>query len=234
MPYDPYGIGQERLGAVTLGAGGGISSVFGRPAYQLLTNTGSKVFRTLPDVGMQVGGCPAGISASCNTAIESAAVVAYGVNYGGGFYGVIGTSVPVLASSLAGRRSTSNSTTGRATWNYLLYLAGAVQTAGGGPSAPAPLQFYHRNMPGFDGLYSGCSTSRTRTGHVHLRRTAALDVRKLFGFFVAPPAGPCRKHQRTLEAAKSLSSELWRMFVRQAMRFLEVRISRIVDLLGAG
>jgi len=37
--------------------------------------------------------------------------------------------------------------------NYFLYVAGALQTLAGGPHAPGPLQYYHRNIPGFDGVY---------------------------------------------------------------------------------
>ena len=40
VPYDIYGIGQNVSGGYW-GAGGGVSSVFGRPAYQRLVNTGS-------------------------------------------------------------------------------------------------------------------------------------------------------------------------------------------------
>ncbi|HEX3405624.1 MAG TPA: protease pro-enzyme activation domain-containing protein [Caulobacteraceae bacterium] len=183
VPYDPYGLGQNVAGG-TWGAGGGVSSVFGRPAYQLLANTGSKAFRTLPDVGMQVGGCPAGISASCN-ATDSAAVVAYGVNYGGGFYGVIGTSVssPEFVGALALYEQFNHR---QGNVNYLLYLAGAVQTASGGASAPAALQFYHRNIAGFDGLYNGNQPS---TNYSYIYGNGSPDVRKLFGFFAAPAAG---------------------------------------------
>ena len=183
VPYDIYGIGQNVSGGYW-GAGGGVSSVFGRPAYQLLANTGSRLFRTLPDVGMQVGGCPEGLAASCN-ATDSAAVVAYGVNYGGGFYGVIGTSVssPEFVGALALYEQFNHR---QGNVNYLLYLAGAVQTAGGGPNAPTALQFYHRNMPGFDGLYSG---NQPTVNYTYIFGNGSPDVRKLFGFFAAPPAG---------------------------------------------
>jgi hypothetical protein len=133
---------------------------------------------------MQVGGCPAGISASCN-ATDSAAVVAYGVNYGGGFYGVIGTSVssPEFVGALALYEQFNHR---QGNVNYLLYLAGAVQTASGGASAPAALQFYHRNIAGFDGLYNGNQPS---TNYSYIYGNGSPDVRKLFGFFAAPAAG---------------------------------------------
>ncbi len=183
VPYDIYGIGQNVSGGYW-GAGGGVSSVFGRPAYQRLVNTGSSVFRTLPDVGMQVGGCPSGLAASCN-ATDSAAVVAYGVGVGGGFFGVIGTSVssPEFVGALALYEQFNHR---QGNVNYLLYLAGAVQTAAGGAHAPQPLQFYHRNVNGFDGLYHG---NQPNVNYTYIFGNGSPDVRKLFGFFAAPPAG---------------------------------------------
>lgn len=183
VPYDIYGIGQNVSGGYW-GAGGGVSSVFGRPAYQLLANTGSNKFRTLPDVGMQVGGCPEGLAASCNPT-DSAAVVAYGVGVGGTYYGVIGTSVssPEFVGALALYEQFNHR---QGNVNYLLYLAGAVQTAAGGASAPAALQFYHRGMPGFDGLYNGNQPS---VNYTYIYGNGSPDVRKLFGFFADPAAG---------------------------------------------
>ena len=183
VPYDIFGFGQNVSGGYW-GAGGGVSQIFGRPAYQLLTNTGSKAFRTVPDVGMQVGGCPAGISASCNPT-DSAAVVAYGVGVGGGFFGVIGTSVssPEFVGALALYEQFNHR---QGNVNYLLYLAGAAQNAAGGASAPQQLQFYHRNTNGFDGLYNG---AQPNANYSYIYGNGSPDVRKLFGFFAAAPAG---------------------------------------------
>jgi subtilase family serine protease len=183
VPYDIYGLGQNVSGGYW-GAGGGVSAVFGRPAYQRLVNTGSNTFRTVPDVGMQVGGCPQGLAASCNPT-DSAAVVAYGVNYGGGFYGVIGTSVssPEFVGALALYEQFNHR---QGNVNYLLYLAGAAQNAGGGAAAPAPLQFYHRNVNGFDGLYHG---NQPNLDYSYIYGNGSPDVRKLFGFFAGPAAG---------------------------------------------
>jgi subtilase family serine protease len=189
VPYDPYGLGQNVSGGVW-GGGGGISSVFSKPAYQWLANTGSWRWRTLPDVGMQVGGCPLGLSlpADCG-ADDSAVVIAYGVNYGGGFYGVIGTSVssPEFVGSLAlfeqqlGRHHRVGNV------NYFLYAQGALQTLAGGVHAPGPLQFYHRNIPGFDGLYNGGFPSYN---YDYIYGNGSPDVRKLFGLqFFYPAAG---------------------------------------------
>ncbi|HEY4114223.1 MAG TPA: protease pro-enzyme activation domain-containing protein, partial [Rhizomicrobium sp.] len=101
IPYDPYGVGVDVKGG-EWGAGSGYSALWPAPDYQSLVNTGSKM-RAVPDIGMQVGGCPGGIAklhhGVCNggndpkngngNSQRSAAVVGFGVNQGGGFYGVI-------------------------------------------------------------------------------------------------------------------------------------------------
>jgi hypothetical protein len=123
VPYDPFtgvtapncdqdpGPGCVKDGF--WGPGGGYSSMWPAPAYQGMVQTGSGM-RALPDIGMQVGGCPLGLSnPPCNggnlpyngngNSHRSAAVVAWGVGQGGGFFGVIGTSVssPEFASVVA-------------------------------------------------------------------------------------------------------------------------------------
>ncbi len=186
LPYDIYGIGQNVTGGVW-GAGGGISSVFTKPPYQYLANTGSNHWRTLPDVGMQVGGCPLGLAASCG-ADDSAAVVAYGVNYGGGFYGVIGTSVSspefvgalVLFEQQLGRHHRIGNA------NYFIYAQGALQALAGGVHAPAPLQFFHRGIPGNDGYWNGGYPSQN---YDYIYGNGSPDVRKLFGLQGFPSAG---------------------------------------------
>ena len=71
------------------GAGGGLSAYFAKPAYQAVVTTGSTTARTLPDVGMQVGGCPGGISVQpCGP--NRSYVITF---LQGGRYGLIGTSV---------------------------------------------------------------------------------------------------------------------------------------------
>ncbi len=183
VPYDIYGFGQNVSGGVW-GAGGGISSVFKKPLYQLLANTGSAKWRTQPDVGMQVGGCPLGLEASCG-ADDSAAVVAFGVecgdSCGGGFFGVIGTSVSspefVGALSLFEQQFGKHHRQGNV--NYFLYAAGALQSLVGGAHAPAALQFFHRNIPGNDGYWKGGYPSQN---YDYIYGNGSPDVRKLFGF----------------------------------------------------
>ena len=179
VPYDIYGIGQNVSGGYW-GAGGGISSVFRKPGYQQLVDTGSSRYRTLPDVGMQVGGCPYGLAASCNPT-DSSVVVAYG----GLFYGVIGTSVS--SPEFVGALSLYEQFNGRqGNVNWYLYSAGAAQTAAGGSHAPPSRQYFHRNIPGFDGLYKG---NQPNSNYSYIYGNGSPDVRKLFGLGSAPPAG---------------------------------------------
>ncbi len=163
-PYDVYGIGATVSGGYW-GATGGVSAVFAKPSYQALATTGSATMRTVPDVGMQVGGmafsqldgtapgyCNTG-TISCS-ADGSSVKIAYGVNYGGGFYHLIGTSVssPEFAGALALFEQTAHR---QGNVNFYLYNAGHQQTQAGGKTAPAPLQYFHRGMQGFDGVYAG-------------------------------------------------------------------------------
>ncbi len=186
VPYDIYGFGADVSGGYW-GAGGGVSTVFRKPAYQALVKTGSNKWRTLPDVGMQVGGCP-GSATSCSPD-ASAAVVAYGAGIGGGFYGVIGTSVssPEFVGALAVFEQQLGKKHHRlGNVNYYLYAAGALQTLAGGTNAPAPLQFYHRNNPGFNGVYNDDFPSYN---YNYMYGNGSPDVRKLFGLTRYPAAG---------------------------------------------
>jgi subtilase family serine protease len=188
IPNDPYGVGQNVYGGVW-GAGGGISQIYGKPKYQTLAKTGSATQRTLPDVGMQVGGCPEGLAESCRS-LDSAAVVAYGVNYGGGFYGVIGTSVssPEFVGALAlwEQQFGAGKQHRKGNVNYFLYLMGAVQTAEGGIEAPAEYHYFHRHIPGFDGYYEGGYPS---SNYDYIYGQGSPDVRALFGLKEYPAAG---------------------------------------------
>src|SRR6201996_1876382 len=189
IPYDIYGLGANVSGGYW-GAGGGVSTIFRKPLYQLLTNTGSSKWRTLPDVGMQVGGCPFGISASCDPD-DSSVVVAYDVDdpVNGGFFQLIGTSVssPEFVGALAlyeqqlGKR---NHRVGNA--NYYLYAAGTLQTLFGGTKAPSELQFFHRNNPGFNGVVND---NFPGYNYNYVYGNGSPDVRKLFGMTNYKAAG---------------------------------------------
>ncbi len=160
IPYDVYGFGQTVSGGVW-GAGSGTSRLWTAPAYQSLVTTNSTM-RSIPDIGMQVGGCPGGIAKTnpktgrCQggdkaingngNSLRSAVVVALDVGQGGGFYGLIGTSVssPELAGALAllieqkGRQGNLN--------DYIYKIA-AKQYAEG-----AVAKYLHTKIPGYNGI----------------------------------------------------------------------------------
>lgn len=174
VAYDPYGVGVNVSGGFW-GAGGGVSVHFPKPDYQIGTWTGAGTMRTVPDVGMQVGGCPAGISKSCNGERSAAIVVD-----GGNNYGVIGTSVssPEFVGAIALYLQKIGGRVGNL--NYYLYSVGHQQTAGQTPAS------YHRNIPGFDGKYD---SSFPNHGYDYLVGNGTPRVRALFGMTDLPPAG---------------------------------------------
>ena len=157
IPQDPYGTGGV-LNGDTWGAGSGVSVLWSAPDYQSLVSTGSSM-RAVPDIGMQVGGCPGGTAildgGKCDggnnaqngagNSQRSAVKVAFNVGHsGGGIFGVIGTSVssPEFAGAVAhlietkGRQGNIN--------NYIYKLA-AKQAAGG-------KTYFHTGIPGFNGF----------------------------------------------------------------------------------
>ncbi len=162
IPYDPFGIGTLAKGGVW-GAGSGYSAIFAQPSYQTTVNTGSTTARAVPDIGMQVGGCPGGISKLrhvpgigqfCNgldnpqdgsgNSQRSAVVVAIAEGKGGGFFGFIGTSVS--SPELAGATALLIEQKGRmGNLNTYLYDLAAKQAAGKG-------MYFHTGIPGFNGL----------------------------------------------------------------------------------
>ena len=183
VPYDIFGIGATVSGGYWA-AGGGVSAIWPKPAYQNLVNTGSSAWRTVPDVGMQVGGlgfssngglCQSPAS-SCNID-DSSVATAFGVGMGGGFFRTIGTSVssPEFVGALA-LYEQRNGRQGNV--NYFLYIQGAAQTAAGGVHAPAASQYYHRGQPGFDGFYSASFPSQN---YNYVYGNGSADVVNLFG-----------------------------------------------------
>ena len=173
QPKDPYGFGKLASGSYW-GAGGGISQVWAKPAYQWLVPTNSPTARTLPDVGMLVGGCPGGTILQRCPKDRSVAIIALA----GGFYGVIGTSVsaPEFAGALA-LYVGQNGRLGNA--NTFLYQAAAAQAAGG------PVAF-HTAHPSFDGYWSD---KQQGGAYDYIFGNGSPDVRVLFGFTDLPAAG---------------------------------------------
>jgi subtilase family serine protease len=160
IPYDPYGLGQNVSGGVW-GAGGGVSEMWPAPAYQSLVDTGTTA-RAVPDIGMQVGGCPGGISilnkktqfcdggdnpnnGNGNTD-RSYGIFAIAVGDGGGFFGFIGTSLS--SPSFAGALALLVEQHGRlGNVNPYLYSIAAKQAKEG-----AVAKYLHTEIPGFNGL----------------------------------------------------------------------------------
>ncbi len=135
--YDPYGVGNLASGGLW-GSGSGASVIFSKPPYQLSTNTGSNM-RTIPDISMQMGGCPAIAVQPCGPD-RSFAVVALD----GEFFGVVGTSLasPDMAGALAlAEQNLGGLRLGN--FNYQIYRELAQQ-----------LFFFHTNIPGNNGIES--------------------------------------------------------------------------------
>lgn len=181
VPYDIYGFGKTVAGG-RWGAGGGQSVVFARPMYQNWVNFfgNNVVGRAVPDVGMQVGGCPNGLARSCNPT-DSAAVVAFA----GGLYGVIGTSVssPELVGALA---LVVQNTGGRlGNINPFLWSQGYVQTDLGGAKAAPVAQFFHKGQLGYNGVVHTNAT----VGFDYMYGNGSPNVRTLFGMTGYAPAG---------------------------------------------
>ncbi len=188
--YSPYGLPHLVSGGYW-GAGGGVSTLFRRPDYQKVVTTGSTVYRTVPDVGMQVGGLGFSYNGAYCQALscsldDSSVWTAYGVGIGGGFYRTIGTSVssPEFVGALALYIQKTGHRQGNI--NYYLYHAGAAQTKAGGVTAPDASQYYHRNIPGFDGYWYDTHPSQN---YNYINGNGTPDVRKLFGMTAYDPAG---------------------------------------------
>lgn len=140
-PFDPYGVGNLIEGGYW-GSGGGVSVVFPKPDYQFLVATRSRM-RTIPDVSLQMGGCPVGTLTACGP--DRSYVVAV---VGGQGIGLIGTSVS--APDFAGLLALEEENLGGVRLgnvNYQIYGLAAAEAAGFG------LQVYHEGIPGFNGYY---------------------------------------------------------------------------------
>lgn len=159
VPYDPYNQGGSLSGGVW-GAGGGYSQMWKLPDYQGGFPVGSTKWRAIPDVGMQVGGCPRiavlDAAGTCNggaAALDGKgntdrSAVWVAVNVGtpkGGFGGFIGTSVasPEFLSAVALLIETHGTRYGNI--NEYIYSLAKGQASGG------PV-FYHTGIPGYNGV----------------------------------------------------------------------------------
>ena len=182
VPYDIYGLGVNVHGG-EWGAGGGRSVIFAQPPYQNAFGT-SVPGRIVPDVGMQVGGCPGGLAKLPCHPNDSAAIV----TVAGGRFGVIGTSVssPEFVGALALYAQKSGGRLGDI--NRFLWDKGATQDQFGGGGAANAAHFYHKYIPGFDGVFHHSDTS----GFDYMVGNGTPLVRTLFGMRDFKPAGDPR------------------------------------------
>jgi subtilase family serine protease len=202
-PFDIFGLGSGGMTGGYWGSGGGISQFFAKPAYQNLVSTRNATQRTVPDIAMQMGGCPGGIlttaeAAFCNTQERSFTLTVIG----GELAGLIGTSSssPQFAGVLAHLIELSgggsgfnipaagqpNAPIGRlGNVNTLLYTLAATQIAAGGPLAPPNLQYYNRRIQGFTGFWG----SATDIAYSYVLGNGTPNVTNLLGLQGAVLAG---------------------------------------------
>lgn len=149
VAYDPYGEGTNVSGGVW-GSGGGTSAIFTEPSWQKNHTGNTTGYRTVPDVALQMGGCPGGISKHCNPTDTADAEA-----FDGQFYGAIGTSAG--SPDFAGTMALYNEAHGvqrSGNINPVLYQTGGAQRAG-----TLGYQVFHERIPGDNGYYQTAWTS---------------------------------------------------------------------------
>jgi subtilase family serine protease len=139
--YNAFAPGPGIPTGLIFGSGGGKSTFWAKPLYQYFVNTREKV-RTVPDVAMHMGGCPVGAVQPCSPDHSFDFVV-----FGGGLFGVIGTSA--AAPEFAGLQALQDETLGGRVGNanYLLYALARQGSVGNGP-------IFHDHIPGDNGYKS--------------------------------------------------------------------------------
>jgi subtilase family serine protease len=178
MPYDPYGLGANVSNGLW-GSGSGTSVIFKKPWYQNLVHTPSATYRTVPDISMQMGGCPLGITISCNTNLDSASVYFLG----GGEYRLIGTSLS--APEFAGLLAVKVGATGKRLGNANGYIY-AVAAADGALPSGFPSRYYHQGIPGFNGIVT---TTGGRRGYSPIVGVGTPYTQNFLGLPSLPVAG---------------------------------------------
>jgi subtilase family serine protease len=125
------------------GSGGGDSIFFHKPAFQALTHTRNKKFRTVPDLALHMGGCPFGTVNGICDPDDSSDIEAIG----GEYVGVIGTSAS--APDFAGLTALTIQRYGHrlGNENYYIYPLALAQSFG------FPIHVFKTGIPGFNGLY---------------------------------------------------------------------------------
>jgi kumamolisin len=155
------------------GSGGGDSILFKKPPFQLLTDTGNKTHRTVPDLALHMGGCPNGVIGTCNPDDSFDYEV-----IGNEYEGVIGTSasspdfvgLTALAIQRFGTRVGNE--------NYYIYNLALLQSAG------LPLKVFRTGIPGNNGLYS-----TTPKGYNRVLGNGTVDGINFLLAPFTPPAG---------------------------------------------
>jgi subtilase family serine protease len=166
----------------TWGSGGGISQIFFKPAYQFLVNTASFTQRTVPDVSLQMGGCPGDASQDCLVLPRSAFILFFD----GGITLVIGTSAssPEMAGVVALAVERAGTRLGNV--NPLIYSLSLQQTLAGGVNAPQAFQFFHRNISGNNNGF----TVSPGQAYSEVLGNSTLDVKNFLNLQGAASAGP--------------------------------------------
>ena len=180
LAFDPFSVGVNASGGLW-GSGGGVSTLYAKPSYQALVSTGSLSFRTVPDIAMEMGGCPDMTQGSCNggdadrdgsgnTERSSLNIV-----FDGQPDSVVGTSAaaPELASAVALLVETQGR---QGNLNPYLYMLARRQASGGAT-------YFHQSIPGFNGVASGGSNYNLVTGN------GTPDVTTLIGLTNTDRAG---------------------------------------------
>ncbi len=165
----------------TWGSGGGYSVIFPKPLYQILTPT-SEPGRAVPDVSLMMGGCPldADTAAGACTEPHSADIIWFA----GAPSTVIGTSAS--GPEFAGVLALDVELNGRmGNVNPLIYTLSFLQTAAGGEHAPAPLQYFHRDIEGNNNGY----TVKPGQPYSEVLGNGTLDVKNFLQLQNAAPAG---------------------------------------------
>ncbi len=183
IAFDPFNVGVNASGGYW-GSGGGVSTLYARPSYQSLVSTGSWSFRTVPDIAMEMGGCPDIAQVPCNGGnigfdgwgnVERSSL---NIVFDGQPDSVVGTSAaaPELASAVALLVETQGR---QGNINPYLYQLAQRQALGGAT-------YFHRSIPGFNGVAFGIGSYNLVTGN------GTPDVGALLGLANTARAGAPR------------------------------------------
>ncbi len=178
--FDPFSVGVDASGGVW-GSGGGFSTIYAQPSYQSLVNTGSSSFRAVPDVAMEMGGCPEIAQAPCNggntnnNGAGDAERSSLNIVFNSQPDSIVGTSAaaPEMASAVALLVETQGR---QGNLNPALYTLAHRQAAGGAVT-------FHQSIPGFNGIAGVAGSYNLMTGN------GTPDVASLIGLSNAPRAG---------------------------------------------